>query len=500
MRLRPPAHSFPLALITSMHLALSACGGGSSLDSGGTGGSIATGGAGGSAVGGSGTGGVATGGAATGGAPTTGGTSSGGASAGGAATGGESTGGAATGGGSSTGGGPSTTGAWGEVENPGAGCEVGPMPSVASLPANPKLPDPFMKMDGNRITNKSDWACRREEILQQAYAFIYGDKPATPASSVSGTVSETGITVDVDDPDGSTSFSVTVNMNGATAPAPAIIGYGGVGSMPVPSGVATINFSPVEAQGGSGAKNGPFYTAFGSDHPAGYLTAQAWQISRLLDLLEQNPDVIDPFRVGVTGCSRYGKGAFVAGVLDNRIALTIPVESGLGGTVGLRLVEVLDSYSGSEWPFHGISYVRWLSEVALGQFTTGNSAGADNTDKLPIDMHEMMGLIAPRGLYIVDNPSTMYNGLDRNSAWVTANVGRLIFDALGVGDHMAYEGAGGGHCSWRAQYTPSLNAMVDKFLKGNASAATGDFNTDLAGAPDYQDHIDWDVPTLTGEL
>lgn len=29
MRLRPPAHSFPLALITSMHLALSACGGGS---------------------------------------------------------------------------------------------------------------------------------------------------------------------------------------------------------------------------------------------------------------------------------------------------------------------------------------------------------------------------------------------------------------------------------------------------------------------------------------
>jgi hypothetical protein len=297
-----------------------------------------------------------------------------------------------------------------------------------------------------------------------------------------------------------TMFNLTVNMNGATAPAPAIIGYGGVGGMPVPSGVATINFTPVESTGGSGAKNGAFFTYYGSNHEAGYLTAQAWQISRVLDLLEKMPTVIDPKRVGVTGCSRYGKGAFVAGVLDNRIALTIPVESGLGGTIGLRLVERIDSYSGSEWPFHGISYVRWLSEVKLGQFTTGNSASADNTDKLPVDMHEMMGLIAPRGLYIVDNPSTMYNGLDRNSAWVTGNVGKMIFEALGVGANMAYQGASGGHCSWRTQYTASLNAMVDKFLKGNASAMTGNVATDLPNPPNHLDHIDWEPPTLSGEL
>lgn len=289
-------------------------------------------------------------------------------------------------------------------------------------------------------------------------------------------------------------------MNGATAPAPAIIGYGGLSGMPVPRGVATITFNAIESTGGSGAKNGPFYSVYGSDHPAGYLTAQAWQISRVLDVLEQNPGVIDPYRVGVTGCSRWGKGAFVAGALDNRIALTIPVESGLGGTVGLRLVEVLDSYSGSEWPYHAISYVRWLSEVALGQFTTGNNAGADNTNKLPVDMHEMMGLIAPRGLYIVDNPSTMYNGLDRNSAWVTANVGKMIFEALGVGDHMAYTGAGGSHCQWRSQYTASLNAMIDKFLKGNDAAETGAFATDLPNRPNHLDHIDWTPPTLTGEL
>ncbi len=426
----------------------------------------------------------------SGGAPSAGG--SGGGSSGGADSG--------DGGAPTTGGGGNSPSSWGEVENPSADCEVGPLPSFGSLPASAKLPDPFKKMDGMRISSKSEWRCRREEIRRQALEFIYGEKPVTPESAVSGDVSSNMITVQVNDGGKMTSFNVTVNMNGATAPAPAIIGYGGVGGMKVPMGVAILNFTPVEATGGSGAKNGPFFTAYGANHEAGYLTAQAWQISRLLDLLEANPDVIDPKHVAVTGCSRYGKGAFVAGVLDNRIALTIPVESGLGGTVGLRLVETLDSYSGSEWPYHAISYVRWLSESALGQFTSGNNAGADNTDKLPVDMHEMMGLIAPRGLYIVDNPSTMYNGLDRNSAWVTAKVGQMIFEALGVGDHMAYEGASGAHCSWRDQYTPSLNAMIDKFLLDKSDAATGTFKTDLPNPPNHTTHIDWEPPTLAGEL
>lgn len=505
--------SSSLSLLAASALGIVACSGGHVPSEGddGVGGNVS--GVGGDVSGGAtgsggafGVGGVASGGASdgvgggmdpspAGGAPNVGG--NGGSSAGGGSGGAEP---GAGGGAPTTGGSGNDVSAWGEVENPSADCEVGPLPSVGSLTASAKLPDPFKKMDGTRITSKSEWRCRREEIRKQALAFIYGEKPETPKSAVSGDVSSTMITVEVNDGGKMTSFNVTVNMNGATAPAPAIIGYGGVGGMKVPAGVATLNFSPVESTGGSGAKNGPFYTAYGANHEAGYLTAQAWQISRLLDLLEAKPDVIDPKHVAVTGCSRYGKGAFVAGALDNRIALTIPVESGLGGTVGLRLVEVLDSYSGSEWPYHAISYVRWLSEKALGQFTTGNSAGADNTDKLPVDMHEMMGLIAPRGLYIVDNPSTMYNALDRNSAWVTAKVGQMIFEALGVGDHMAYEGASGSHCSWREQYTPSLNAMIDKFLLEKSGTTTGTFKTDLPNPPNHTTHIDWEPPTLAGEL
>lgn len=504
---------------------------GSSRGSGG--GPAASGGApGGTGTGGTGTGGApsdtGTGGTGTGGTPGgTGGTQgSTGGSAGvsgsggrGAGTGGTAvgtggaagsiggTGGAAGGNGGRSGsggagmGGSGDTGKpkWGAVENPSAGCKIAALPSVDSLTANAKLPDPFTKMDGKRMTDRSEWRCRREELLQQAYAFIYGEKPVVSEGSVSGSVSNSSISVQVNEGGKRASFTASISMNGATAPAPAIIVFGGFGGPPIPRGVATITFNAIESGGTSGPKQGPFYDVYGSNHPAGYLAAQAWQISRILDVLQQHPTVIDPTKIGTTGCSRLGKGAFVAGVLDNRIALTMPFESGMGGTVALRLIEVLDPTG--EWAYNAIGGIsRWLSEVQLGRFTTGGNARADNTDKLPIDMHEMMGLIAPRGLYILDNPNPDISWADENSAWVTANAGKTIFEALGVGDNMTYESTSGSHCQWRAGYDASLRAMIDKFLLGNEAAKTGTFHTEARTTPNPKDHYDWTVPQLSGSL
>jgi hypothetical protein len=388
--------------------------------------------------------------------------------------------------------------AWGRKENPTAGaCAVGTLPAFADLKANPKLPDPFLMLSGTRITKKSEWACRREELYQQALRYLYGDKPIPAKGSVTGTVTATQISVTVTEGGKTCSFTAAVNLNGATQPAPAIIGYGG--GAPVPKGVATITFSAIETAGTTGAKKGPFYDFYGSNSPTGYLAAQAWQISRIIDLLEQHPEIIDPYRLGVTGCSRLGKGAFVAGVLDNRIALTLPFESGAGGTVGLRLVKQLDPTG--EYAYNAIGGVsRWLSEVQLGPFATADNANGDHTDKLPIDMHEMMGLIAPRGLYIMDNPNHAVTWADENSSWVTGNVGHMIFQALGVGDNMTYESTSGSHCAWRAGYEASLTAVINKFLLGDQTAATGKFHTEALTPPDPKKNIDWDVPVLSGEL
>src|SRR5262249_14833965 len=141
-------------------------GGGTAGVGGGTaggGGSAGVGGSGTAGVGGSGTSG-------TGGAGTAG---MGGAGAAGMA--------GASGGGST-------------VEDDGLDCTVGTLPSSGSLPTITKLPDPFKKLDGNRMTTKAEWHCRREEIRRMAETYAYGTKPPKPAT-VSGTVSTSSITV-----------------------------------------------------------------------------------------------------------------------------------------------------------------------------------------------------------------------------------------------------------------------------------------------------------------
>jgi hypothetical protein len=486
--------------------------GGKTTGGAAAGGGKATGGAGVDVGGATGAGGKATGGAGVGGAAG-GGKATGGAGGGVGGTGAKATGGTATNGGTTS----VNTAAGGAgggdlkafVEDPGADCTVGAMPAVSSLTANKKLPDPFKKMDGTAMTTKKEWRCRREEILQEGWQFIYGKKPRTPKSAVTGTVSSSQVSITVNDGGKSTTmkFSISVPTSGK-APYPAVLDLGGTGfymnatakSEFTSKGVAVITYDAYSVGSESPAQTGYYYNVY-SDKSVGLLMAWAWGASRIIDVLEQNPTVIDPTKVAVTGCSRFGKGAFVTGAFDSRIALTIPMESGVGGTPALRLIEQLDSYSGSEWPYHAISYEPWFSPSLLGQFTKGNDATNDNTDKLPVDMHEMLALIVPRGLYIWDNPSTNYNGLDRNSAYATASIAAKIFDALGVKSNFTYTAASGSHCAWRDGYRAGLVASIQKFLLGDSTAATGTFTSDLGGTkPTPDSYMDFTIPTLSGDL
>jgi len=109
-----------------------------------------------------------------------------------------------------------------------------------------------------------------------------------------------------------------------------------------------------------------------------------------------------------------------------------------------------------------------------------------------------MALIAPRALYIVDNPGI--TNLDPKSAYVTAMAGKAIFTALGVPDNFAYQGASGDHCVWRAKYDASLKAMIDKFLLGKDTTKTGTFDTDLGSKPTPATYYSWDTTELPGKL
>lgn len=106
-------------------------------------------------------------------------------------------------------------------------------------------------------------------------------------------------------------------------------------------GIAVITFPTnklAEQMNGCSRGKGLFYEMYGSDHSASAIMAWAWGVSRLIDALLKTPAArIDPTRLGITGCSRNGKGALAAGAFEERINLTVPQEPGAGGAASWRV-------------------------------------------------------------------------------------------------------------------------------------------------------------------
>ena len=305
------------------------------------------------------------------------------------------TGGSGTGGSGTGGSGPGTP----SKEDQGADCTVGTLPAANTAIA--KLPDPFKKIDGTMVTSKADWRCRREEIKKLEEKYVYGPKPPPPMS-VTGTVSTSSISVTVMDGGKSASFTASVSIpSGATQPVPAIISYGGLSGLDMAwlnsEGIAFINFNPTsvgaEGHGHGTNQTGAFYTLYSGGSATGLLTAWGWGVSRIIDLIEKSGStIINPAAIGVTGCSRYGKGAFIAGVLDQRIALTMPVESGTAGVPiwrGIAKAEKGENGNPSQSLSSAYSEQPWFGDP----FQPFLSNPANN----PIDTHELVAMIAPRG-------------------------------------------------------------------------------------------------------
>ncbi|WP_424532659.1 cellulose binding domain-containing protein [Sphaerisporangium viridialbum] len=375
------------------------------------------------------------------------------------------------------------------VEDEGADCAVPGLPDSGSLPTNSRLPDPFKKLDGTRISAKSDWRCRREEIKKLAEKFVYGEKPGKPAS-VTGTVSRTGITVNVTHNGRSSSFSASVELPSGSGPFPAVVVLGGFGADTAAikaAGAAVINYDPY-AVGKEGTprnnKQGAFYSIYGSSSSTGLLLAWAWGVSRIIDVIEQSGGgILKADSTGVTGCSRFGKGAFVIGAFDQRIALTMPIESGSAGVPIFRGIpgegaQSLSSAYGEQ---------PWLGD-AFGSFTSSPT-------RLPVDTHEMVAMVAPRGLFIMDNPHIA--NLGPKSASVAALGGAEVYKALGAGDNITYwsDIQDGNHCANRPEWRTPLQQNIQKFLlkTGNTPGAIRISSRAQGNLSEWRD---WQTPTL----
>ncbi len=382
-----------------------------------------------------------------------------------------------------------------DVENTGSACAV-TLPTSFNT-ANANLPDPFLKLNGQRMTTKEEWTCRRQEILRLLERTVYGTKPAKPAN-VSGSVSRTNISVNV----GGATFSAAVTMpSGGKAPYPLVIQYGGgvSNSIFTNKGCAVITLPLTAIAGGTRqAKSGAFYTANPNNRGTGHCAAWAWGVSRIIDVLEQDPNkLFDPTAVGVTGCSRNGKGAFAAGVLDERVALTMPMESGTGGMAAMRVSHKNRDQSGgtngSQSPASAYGEQPWLGDD-FNAFT-------NNPNNLPIDMHQAVALVAPRGFVAVyKTASSAGQWLGVPGSHVSAVAGAEVYKALGYGGNFAWLNTGTeAHCQWTNSYTATINEFIDIFLlRTKANTRTEPLFTENNRPADAASMRNWTTPTLSG--
>jgi hypothetical protein len=195
-----------------------------------------------------------------------------------------------------------------------------------------------------------------------------------------------------------------------------------------------------------------FYPAY-PNYDWGLLQGWAWGVSRIVDYLETDPS-IDATKLIVTGVSRTGKSALVAGAFDDRIAMVAPVASSGGGTPAYR-------FSGAEHGGkEGLSemmrkYPNWFSPH-LHEFW-------GHADKLPFDEHWFIALAAPRPFIALEgtrDQNVNFNGLRKS--WEAA---LPAFAFLHVEDHLGVSWADRMHGLVQGDWD-ALLAFADKNLLG----------------------------------
>jgi len=281
------------------------------------------------------------------------------------------------------------------------------------------IPNPLAGADGNVVTTPQAWLDQvRPRTLQLFREQVYGvrpvDKPAgyqakltrEDSQALGGMATLKELEITFSGPNGSGKIHpVLLIPNAAKAPAPTFLLFGFStpdplaesnihGAWPVREilarGYATVAFhvsevDPDRADGFGDGVRAIFGTPPRAADAWGALSAWGWGASRIMDYLQTDP-AIDAKRVAVIGHSRCGKAALWCGAEDPRFSYVISNDSGCSGAAlartkqGEKIADIT-----SHFPY-------W--------FCQNFQQYRNHEENLPVDQHQLLGLIAPRLLYV----------------------------------------------------------------------------------------------------
>ena len=312
------------------------------------------------------------------------------------------------------------------------------------------LPDALKKADGSKVANADEWKkTRRKELMELFRANVYGRRPNTDFSirfeqtdeienafDDAATGRSMKAIVSIGDRDYSFPFIVFV-PKARTHPVPAIIHINNryfislkkattdhdpfwPAKSIVERGYATASFhtSDVDPDKKDGYADG-IRSFFADGKPPAddawrSLSAWGWAASRILDYLA-SLDTIDAKRVAVVGHSRGGKTALWAACEDTRFAIAYSNNSGCGGAALSRRAygETVGRITSS--------FPHWFCKPF------SNFAGREHD--LPIDQHEVIALIAPRGVYVASADEDLW--ADPRGEYGSLAAAASVFSLLG---------------------------------------------------------------------
>ena len=329
-----------------------------------------------------------------------------------------------------------------------------------------KLPDPFLKEDGNRVVTLEDWNLRRQEIKDMIINIQYGSMPNSPEKvTITNLESKTldgGETQDElyfdfvpkrDQPEIKFGMNVTVlspsveavkrrqnsvkdfGVNGI----PALIYVGkSVFYDLLQNGYMMICYenNQLEPMEMGNPIVGPAQQAYEELEPGKYswgsISVWAWGALQLLEYA-LTLTAINKKQIMISGHSRNGKTALLAGALDDRIAIVNPAGSGCAGAGSYLALgddcEDLAALTSRKrwWTWTHPDFEKW----------------AGREKDLPFDQHFLMGLVAPRPLLRTEGHNALWaNPKGTNASFLAT---QPIYDFLGTPKRNGIHIREGGH-------------------------------------------------------
>lgn len=310
------------------------------------------------------------------------------------------------------------------------------------------IPDPLAGPDGQPVTTAAAWQEQvRPQTLRNFREHVYGVRPVEKPDAfqarvvredpqaLDGTATLKELEITFTAPNGAGKFHPLLLIpNSAKSPAPTFLLFSFTkpdplspanikGAWPVKEilarGYATVAFhiSEVDTDRPDGFATG-IRALYGKDPLAanawGAISAWGWAASRTMDYLETDK-AIDAKRVAVIGHSRCGKAALWCAAEDLRFTYAISNNSGCTGAAlsrtkkGERIADIT-----SHFPY-------WF----CGNYR--KYAGHEND--LPVDQHQLLGLIAPRLLYV--GSATLDDWADGRSEFESCVRASPVFRLLG---------------------------------------------------------------------